>query len=40
LKEIRWITKNMMNLELIFGNWCMIQYKETQLFWKWEILQW
>ena len=28
LKEIRWITKNMMNIEVVFGKLCIIQRKE------------
>ena len=30
LKEIRWITKNMMNLELIFCTFYLTQHKEVQ----------
>ena len=29
LKEIRWITKNMMNIEIIFGNCFLMQLKEA-----------
>lgn len=32
LKEIRWITKNMMNLELIYSNYHFTQKKEAPRF--------
>lgn len=32
LKEIKWITKNMMNIEVVFSNCDFIQRKEAQRY--------
>lgn len=32
LKEIKWITKNMMNIEVVFSNYDVIQRKEARRY--------